>query len=76
MIQREDLAARRFDRVYTYVNILGFEKHADIPFSDGMRWFEVGPEGAPTGIALVLPREGQQASPYETGLILTVVQNG
>ncbi|MFI0814808.1 VOC family protein [Streptomyces sp. NPDC021098] len=54
-----------------YVNTLGFEKRADIPFGDGMRWIEVGPAGAPTGIALVLPREGQQASAYATGLILT-----
>src|ERR1044072_1596565 len=54
-----------------YVNTLGFEKRADIPFGDGMRWIEVGPQGAPTGIALVLPREGQQASAYATGLILT-----
>ena len=54
-----------------YVNTLGFEKRADIPFGDGMRWIEVAPEAAPTGIALVLPREGQEASAYATGLILT-----
>lgn len=54
-----------------YVNTLGFEKRADIPFGDGMRWIEVGPAGAPTAIALVLPREDQQAKPYEAGLILT-----
>ncbi|MFF7650349.1 VOC family protein [Streptomyces sp. NPDC007983] len=54
-----------------YVNTLGFEKRADIPFGDGMRWIEVGPAAAPTGIALVLPREGQTAEGTETGLILT-----
>ncbi|MFI0774741.1 VOC family protein [Streptomyces sp. NPDC021212] len=54
-----------------YVNTLGFEKRADIPFGDGMRWIEVAPQGAPTGIALCLPREGQQASACATGLILT-----
>ncbi|QLH23766.1 VOC family protein [Streptomyces sp. Rer75] len=54
-----------------YVNTLGFEKRADIPYGDSYRWIEVAPAGAPTGIALVLPREGQQASAYETGLILT-----
>src|ERR1044072_9137249 len=54
-----------------YVNTLGFEKRADIPYGDVYRWIEVAPAGAPTGIALVLPREGQQASPRETGLILT-----
>jgi catechol 2,3-dioxygenase-like lactoylglutathione lyase family enzyme len=54
-----------------YVNTLGFEKRADIPFGDGMRWIEVGPADAPTGIALVLPREGGQGPGYETGLILT-----
>lgn len=53
-----------------YVGTLGFEKRADIPFGDGMRWIEVGPADAPTGIALVTPREGHPAG-QETGLILT-----
>ncbi|WAP57929.1 VOC family protein [Streptomyces sp. S465] len=54
-----------------YVGTLGFDKRADIPFGDGHRWIEVGPAGAPTGISLVLPREGGQRPGYETGIILT-----
>ncbi|MGP3946071.1 MULTISPECIES: VOC family protein [Streptomyces] len=54
-----------------YVGTLGFEKRADMPFGDGHRWIEVGPAGAPTGIALVLPREGGQGPGYDTGIILT-----
>jgi catechol 2,3-dioxygenase-like lactoylglutathione lyase family enzyme len=41
-----------------YLDKLGFEKRADIPFGDGERWVEVAPAGAATTIALVLPREG------------------
>ncbi|MYU12163.1 glyoxalase [Streptomyces sp. SID8361] len=56
-----------------YVGTLGFEKRADMPYGDGHRWIEVGPAGAPTGIALVLRREdGKGPGPgYETGIILT-----
>ncbi|WNE98487.1 VOC family protein [Streptomyces luomodiensis] len=54
-----------------YVGTLGFDKRADIPFGDGHRWIEVGPAGAPTGISLVLPREGGRQPGYETGIILT-----
>jgi catechol 2,3-dioxygenase-like lactoylglutathione lyase family enzyme len=42
-----------------YVEKLGFEKRADIPFGDGERWVEVAPSGASTTIALVSPREGE-----------------
>ena len=42
-----------------YVEKLGFEKCADIPFGDGDRWVEVCPPGAPTSVALVPPREGE-----------------
>lgn len=42
-----------------YLDKLGFEKRADIPFGDGDRWVEVAPVGAATTIALVLPREGE-----------------
>ncbi len=42
-----------------YVEKLGFEKRADIPFGDGDRWVEVTPPGASTSIALVPPREGE-----------------
>ncbi len=41
-----------------YVDKLGFEKRADVPFGDGMRWIEMAPPGASTGIALMPPREG------------------
>jgi catechol 2,3-dioxygenase-like lactoylglutathione lyase family enzyme len=42
-----------------YVDKLGFEKRADIPFGDGDRWVEVSPAGATTSVALVTPREGE-----------------
>ena len=42
-----------------YVDKLGFEKRADIPFGHGDRWVEVAPAGAATTIALVTPREGE-----------------
>ena len=36
-----------------YVNKLGFEKRADEPMGDGMRWIEVAPPGAVTRIVAV-----------------------
>jgi catechol 2,3-dioxygenase-like lactoylglutathione lyase family enzyme len=42
-----------------YLDKLGFEKRADIPFGAGDRWIEVAPPGASTTIALVSPREGE-----------------
>jgi catechol 2,3-dioxygenase-like lactoylglutathione lyase family enzyme len=36
-----------------YVDTLGFEKRADVPFGDGYRWVEVAPEGAETSVAIV-----------------------
>ena len=44
-----------------YLDKLGFEKRADIPFGDGERWVEVSPPGAATTLALVPPREGESA---------------
>src|SRR5919199_6662158 len=44
-----------------YVDKLGFEKRADIPFGEGDRWLEVAPAGGATAIALMPPRPG--ASP-------------
>jgi catechol 2,3-dioxygenase-like lactoylglutathione lyase family enzyme len=41
-----------------YVEKLGFEKRADMPFGRGDRWVEVAPRGAATTIALIVPREG------------------
>jgi catechol 2,3-dioxygenase-like lactoylglutathione lyase family enzyme len=42
-----------------YVDKLGFEKRADIPFGNDDRWVEVAPAGAASTIALVKPREGE-----------------
>lgn len=42
-----------------YIDKLGFEKRADIPFGNGDRWVEVAPAGATTTIAIVPPREGE-----------------
>jgi catechol 2,3-dioxygenase-like lactoylglutathione lyase family enzyme len=41
-----------------YVDKLGFELRADIPFGDGYRWIEVAPAGSSAAIALVQPRPG------------------
>jgi catechol 2,3-dioxygenase-like lactoylglutathione lyase family enzyme len=46
-----------------YVEKLGFEKNADIPFGNGDRWVEVKPAGGETSIALVRPPEGQGDRP-------------
>ena len=42
-----------------YVDKLGFEQRADIPFGKGDRWLEVTPPGASTTVALIPPREGE-----------------
>jgi catechol 2,3-dioxygenase-like lactoylglutathione lyase family enzyme len=42
-----------------YTGKLGFEKRADIPMGEQMRWVEVAPPGAATTIAIVPPREGE-----------------
>ncbi|MGD0452588.1 MAG: VOC family protein [Solirubrobacteraceae bacterium] len=42
-----------------YTGKLGFEKRADIPMGEAMRWVEVAPPGAATTIAIVPPREGE-----------------
>ena len=44
-----------------YVDTLGFENRADVPFGDANRWVEVAPRGGATTIALVEPREGESA---------------
>jgi catechol 2,3-dioxygenase-like lactoylglutathione lyase family enzyme len=51
-----------------YVNTLGFEKRADVPFGNGYRWVEVAPPGADTTIALAPPPEGRPAGNSETGI--------
>lgn len=44
-----------------YVDVLGFEKTGDFPYSDGHRWVEVTPPGGTNPIALVAPAEGVAA---------------
>jgi catechol 2,3-dioxygenase-like lactoylglutathione lyase family enzyme len=61
------------DRVIDYyVEKLGFEKRADIPFGegDGERWVEVGLPGAETSIAL-MPERGEWVVGRMTGVSLT-----
>ena len=55
-----------------YVETLGFEKRADVPFGNGYRWVEVAPEGAETTIALAPPPEGRPTGGMETGITLQV----
>jgi catechol 2,3-dioxygenase-like lactoylglutathione lyase family enzyme len=42
-----------------YLDKLGFEKRADIPMGQEMRWVEVAPPGAASTVAIVPPREGE-----------------
>jgi catechol 2,3-dioxygenase-like lactoylglutathione lyase family enzyme len=52
-----------------YVDTLGFEKRADIPFGNGYRWVEVAPAGAETTIALAPPPpEGTETGNRQTGI--------
>jgi catechol 2,3-dioxygenase-like lactoylglutathione lyase family enzyme len=51
-----------------YVETLGFEKRADIPFGDGYRWIEVAPPGADATIALAPPPQGRSTGNRETGI--------
>lgn len=51
-----------------YVETLGFEKRADVPFGNGYRWVEVAPEGAATTIAIVPPPPGKPTGGVETGI--------
>jgi catechol 2,3-dioxygenase-like lactoylglutathione lyase family enzyme len=51
-----------------YVETLGFEKRADVPFGGEYRWVEVAPPGADTTIAIVVPPEGKTAGNAETGI--------
>jgi catechol 2,3-dioxygenase-like lactoylglutathione lyase family enzyme len=51
-----------------YVETLGLQKRADIPFGNGYRWVEVAPEGADTTIALAPPPEGRPTGNRETGI--------
>jgi predicted enzyme related to lactoylglutathione lyase len=51
-----------------YVEKLGLEKRADIPFGNGYRWVEVGPADAETTIALAPPPEGAPTGNQQTGI--------
>ena len=51
-----------------YVEKLGFEKRADVPFGNGYRWIEVAPGDAVTTIALAPPPEGRSTGNRETGI--------
>lgn len=51
-----------------YVDTLGLEKRADVPFGEGYRWVEVAPADAVTTIALVPPPPGKPTGNVETGI--------
>jgi catechol 2,3-dioxygenase-like lactoylglutathione lyase family enzyme len=51
-----------------YVDKLGFEKRADVPFGGGYRWVEVAPPDADTTIAIAPPPPGKPAGNMETGI--------
>jgi catechol 2,3-dioxygenase-like lactoylglutathione lyase family enzyme len=53
-----------------YVETLGFEKRADVPFGDHFRWVEVAPAGGDTTIALAPPPEGTPSGGMQTGITL------
>jgi catechol 2,3-dioxygenase-like lactoylglutathione lyase family enzyme len=53
-----------------YVDTLGFEKRADVPFGNGYRWVEVAPAGSATTIAIAPPPEGTPTGGAQTGIIL------
>jgi predicted enzyme related to lactoylglutathione lyase len=59
------------DRMLTfYVEALGLEKRADVPFGDGNRWIEVAPEGAETVIAICPPGPATVPGGKDTGISL------
>jgi catechol 2,3-dioxygenase-like lactoylglutathione lyase family enzyme len=51
-----------------YVETLGFEKRADIPFGNGYRWVEVAPAHAVTTIAIMPPPPGNPTGDVQTGI--------
>jgi catechol 2,3-dioxygenase-like lactoylglutathione lyase family enzyme len=53
-----------------YVDKLGLEVRADVPFGGGYRWVEVAPAGADTTIALAPPPEGTPTGGMQTGITL------
>jgi predicted enzyme related to lactoylglutathione lyase len=59
------------DRSIEFYEMIGFEKHTDMPFGGGYRWIEVYPPVGTTGIALAPPRPGEEVKPKELGISLT-----
>jgi predicted enzyme related to lactoylglutathione lyase len=59
------------DRAIAFYESLGFEKRSDVSFAGKYRWVEVYPPSGTTGLALAPPPEGKEATPQETGIILT-----
>ncbi len=55
-----------------YVDKLGFEKRADIPFGNGYRWVEVAPATRDDDHARPPPPDGKPAGNRETGIGLHV----
>jgi catechol 2,3-dioxygenase-like lactoylglutathione lyase family enzyme len=53
-----------------YVEKLGFDKRADVPFGNGYRWVEVALGDDATSIALAPPPEGRPTGGRETGIAL------
>jgi catechol 2,3-dioxygenase-like lactoylglutathione lyase family enzyme len=51
-----------------YVDTLGFEKRADVPFGGEYRWVEVAPPNADTTIAICPPPPGGSTGDRETGI--------
>jgi catechol 2,3-dioxygenase-like lactoylglutathione lyase family enzyme len=54
-----------------YVDTLGFEKRADIPFGDGERWLEVAPTGSGTAIAIMPRQPGREPGDEQTCIVFT-----
>jgi catechol 2,3-dioxygenase-like lactoylglutathione lyase family enzyme len=42
-----------------YIEKLGFEVRADVPFGEGDRWIEVAPPGSGAAIAIMPPHPGE-----------------
>jgi catechol 2,3-dioxygenase-like lactoylglutathione lyase family enzyme len=54
-----------------YTGTLGFEVRADIPFGEGDRWLEVGPQGAGAALALMPPRPGNSPGNDQSCVVFT-----
>jgi predicted enzyme related to lactoylglutathione lyase len=67
------IPVRNQDRVLDfYIDTLGLEKRADVPFGDEVdgRWVEVAPSGGETAIALCPPGPQNEAGGKDTGIAL------